>query len=79
MHQVQTARGPIDTAELGQTVMHEHVFVQNADIQQSYREEWGSEDERVAAAVTRLNSLAGQIEQMLVGNPRRYFENVDSC
>ena len=58
MTTVQTARGAVDSAELGQTLMHEHIFVLNADIQQNYPEEWGSEDERVADAVERLNDLA---------------------
>ena len=66
MPQVQTARGPIDTADLGQTLMHEHVFVLNAEIQQNYPEEWGSEDERVADAVTRLNALSGLGVQTIV-------------
>jgi phosphotriesterase-related protein len=56
---VQTVRGPVDTAELGQTLMHEHVFVLTADVQQNYPEEWGSEEERVADAVEKLNRLAG--------------------
>lgn len=59
MPQVQTARGPIDTAELGPTLMHEHVFVLTADVQQNYPAEWGSEEERVADAVQRLTSLHG--------------------
>ena len=58
MPQVQTVKGPVDTAELGQTLMHEHVFVLTADVQQNYPEEWGSEDERVADAVGKLRSLA---------------------
>ena len=58
MPQVQTVNGPVDTAELGQTLMHEHVFVLTADVQQNYPEEWGSEDERVADAVGKLQSLA---------------------
>ncbi len=57
MPQVQTARGPVDEAELGQTLMHEHVFVLSADVQQNYPAEWGSEDQRVADAVQRLTSL----------------------
>ncbi|SDF77500.1 phosphotriesterase-related protein [Blastococcus aurantiacus] len=57
MPQVQTVRGPVDTAELGQTLMHEHVFVLTADMQQNYPEEWGSEDERVADAVGKLRAL----------------------
>ena len=58
MTQVQTARGPVDSAELGQTLMHEHIFVLTPDVQQNYPEEWGSEDDRVADAVERLNKLA---------------------
>lgn len=58
MPQVQTVKGPVDTAELGQTLMHEHVFVLTADVQQNYPEEWGSEDERVADAVGKLQGLA---------------------
>ncbi len=58
MPQVQTVRGPVDVAELGQTLMHEHVFVLTADMQQNYPEEWGSEDQRVADAVGKLQALA---------------------
>jgi phosphotriesterase-related protein len=58
MTQVQTVRGPVDTAQLGETLMHEHIFVLNADVQQNYPEEWGDEDARVADAVERLNSVA---------------------
>jgi phosphotriesterase-related protein len=57
-HTVETVTGPVDTAELGQTLMHEHVFVLNADVQQNYPEEWGSEDDRVADAVQKLTKLA---------------------
>ena len=59
MPQVQTARGPIDTAELGPTLMHEHIFVLTPDVQQNYPQEWGSEEDRIADAVTRLNEVAG--------------------
>lgn len=57
MPQVQTARGPIGTAALGTTLMHEHVFVLTPDVQQNHPAEWGSEDDRVADAVRRLSSL----------------------
>ncbi len=60
MSQVNTVRGPIDSAELGRTYMHEHVFVLTPDVQQNYPDEWGSEDERVADAVTKLRALAEQ-------------------
>ena len=60
MAEVQTVRGPVDTAELGRTYMHEHVFVLTADAQQNWPQEWGSEDERVADAVAKLQALADQ-------------------
>jgi phosphotriesterase-related protein len=56
--QVQTVQGPVDTAELGQVLMHEHVFVLTADVQQNYPEEWGGEEQRVADAVEKLTALA---------------------
>jgi len=58
--QVQTVRGPVDTAELGPTLMHEHVFVLSADVQQNYPEEWGDEEERIADAVRKLTELASR-------------------
>ena len=58
MSEVHTVRGPIDTADLGRTYMHEHVFVLTPDVQQNYPDEWGDEDARVADAVTKLSELA---------------------
>jgi phosphotriesterase-related protein len=58
MAQVQTARGPVEAASLGRVLMHEHIFVLTADVQQNYPEEWGDEDERVADAVRRLRELS---------------------
>ena len=60
MATVETIRGPVDTADLGRTYMHEHVFVLDADVQQNFPSEWGSEDERVADAVVKLKALAAQ-------------------
>ena len=60
MATVETVRGAIDTADLGPTYMHEHVFVLDADVQQNYPAEWGSEDDRVADAVGKLRALAAQ-------------------
>lgn len=54
--QVETARGPIDTSELGQTLMHEHVFVLNTEVEQNYPEKW-DEEERVADAIAKLTDL----------------------
>jgi phosphotriesterase-related protein len=60
MPNVETARGPVDTSELGRTYMHEHVFVLTPEVQQNYPEQWGSEDDRVADAVSKLKALAAQ-------------------
>jgi len=60
MATVETIRGAIDTADLGPTYMHEHVFVLDPDVQQNYPAEWGSEDDRVADAIGKLKALAAQ-------------------
>lgn len=58
MPTVETVRGPVDTADLGATLMHEHVFVLSTEHVQNYGAgDWWDEDERVADAVTQLNEL----------------------
>jgi phosphotriesterase-related protein len=57
MPQVNTAREPIDTADLGVTLMHEHVFVLSTEVNENYPETWGDEAQREADAVRRLNEL----------------------
>lgn len=54
---LNTVRGPIDTAQLGVTLMHEHVFVLSTEIMQNFPGPWGEEERRVADAVVRLNEL----------------------
>jgi len=54
---VNTVRGAIDPAQLGVTLMHEHVFILSAEIMQNFPEGWGYEEKRVADAITRLNQL----------------------
>jgi phosphotriesterase-related protein len=54
---VHTARGPVDTADLGRTLMHEHVFVLTPDSQRQWSDEWDEEAE-VANAISKLNELA---------------------
>lgn len=60
MAQVETVRGPVDTADLGRTYMHEHIFVLTADVQANYPEEWGHEENRIADAVAMLKALRAQ-------------------
>ena len=57
MAQINTVRGPVDTSQLGATLMHEHVFVLSTEIMQNYPEAWGDEEQRISDAVNRLNEL----------------------
>lgn len=53
---LHTVGGPVDTADLGSTLMHEHIFVLTADVQHNYPDGW-DEQARVADAVARLTEL----------------------
>jgi phosphotriesterase-related protein len=57
IREVQTVRGGIATADLGVTLMHEHVFVLSPEIMANYPEGWGDEQAREDAAVEKLNAL----------------------
>jgi phosphotriesterase-related protein len=54
---LNTARGSIDTADLGVTLMHEHVFVLSPEIIDNYPDVWGDEAKRELDAIARLNEL----------------------
>ncbi|MFN0089528.1 MAG: phosphotriesterase [Acidimicrobiales bacterium] len=58
MPTVETARGTIDAEQLGATLMHEHIFVLNPEMQQNFDTGW-DEDAVCADAVARLNELKG--------------------
>lgn len=53
---VHTVRGPVDSGELGVTLMHEHIFVLTPEVQHNYPGGW---DERAGIddAVARLTEL----------------------
>jgi phosphotriesterase-related protein len=51
---VNTVMGPVEPADLGTTLMHEHVFVLTDEVQNNYQTDWGSESQRIAEAVTEL-------------------------
>ncbi|MGB3481768.1 MAG: phosphotriesterase-related protein [Mycobacterium sp.] len=57
MPHVNTARGVVDTGDLGVTLMHEHVFMMTTEITQNYPDGFGDEARREADAVSRLNAL----------------------
>jgi len=54
---VNTARGAIDAADLGVTLMHEHVFIMSTEIMENYPEGWGDGARREADAIARLDEL----------------------
>lgn len=54
---INSVLGPVDAADLGVTLAHEHVFVLTADSQQQWLGEW-DEEPRVAEAVAKLRELA---------------------
>ena len=66
MSTVQTARGPIDSKQLGVTLMHEHIFVLSTEIMQNYPEAWGDEEKRVDDAIARMNELYSRGVQSVV-------------
>lgn len=57
MASVETVRGPVDLADLGQTLMHEHVFVLSTEHAQNYGSSWWDEEARVADAIRKLDAL----------------------
>jgi phosphotriesterase-related protein len=61
MSLVPTIRGPVDVADLGPTLMHEHVFVMAPEALVNYGAVYGpsywDEDERVADAIAKLRRL----------------------
>ncbi|WP_214414434.1 phosphotriesterase family protein [Sphaerisporangium fuscum] len=56
MSRIETVRGPVDSADLGVTLMHEHIFVLTTEMRENYPSEWGSEEERVSDAVAKLQA-----------------------
>ncbi|WP_225725825.1 MULTISPECIES: phosphotriesterase [unclassified Nocardia] len=61
MPTVQTVRGAVDVDDLGQTLMHEHVFTLNTEHLQNYGDgRWWDEEQQVADAIARLRSLVGK-------------------
>lgn len=58
MTEIQTVAGSVESADLGVTLMHEHIFTLTREVQENYPEEWGSEDDRVADAVDKLSKAS---------------------
>jgi len=56
MPNVETLRGPIDTSQLGFTLMHEHVFVLSEGVNQAFPQLWDEE--------TQTANARGRLQQM---------------
>ena len=54
---LNTARGAIGIADLGVTLMHEHVFLMTTEVIENYPEGWGDGARREADAIVRLDEL----------------------
>ncbi|MDP9849954.1 phosphotriesterase family protein [Streptosporangium lutulentum] len=58
---VNTVRGPVEVSELGQTLMHEHIFVLSTEHVDNYGVgAWWDEEHRVADAVAKLRAVAAK-------------------
>jgi phosphotriesterase-related protein len=57
MAHINSVRGALEPSELGVTLMHEHIFVLSTEIMQNFPEAWGDEEQRIAAAIARMNEL----------------------
>jgi phosphotriesterase-related protein len=65
MPQVETLRGPIDTTQLGFTLMHEHVFVLSEGVYESFPALWDQAGQ-TATAREKLAALADAGVQTIV-------------
>jgi phosphotriesterase-related protein len=57
MASVETVRGRVNLGDLGQTLMHEHVFVLSTEHVHNYGSSWWDEEARVADAIAKLNAV----------------------
>ncbi len=77
---ISTVRGPIEPADLGPTLMHEHIFVLSPEILQNFPDAWGDEEQRSADAAARLNELhvrgVGAVLDLTVIGLGRYIPRI---
>ena len=58
MSTVNTVTGPVDSGDLGPTLIHEHIFVLGEEYRENYQDDW-DEDRKIADAVRDLRELKG--------------------
>jgi phosphotriesterase-related protein len=57
MDKVETARGPVDADRLGATLMHEHIFIRNPELETNYPNETWNQDRFVSLACEKFREL----------------------
>jgi len=57
METVETARGPVDVNRLGATLMHEHIFIRNPELETNYPNEVWNQERFVGLAVEAFRAL----------------------
>jgi phosphotriesterase-related protein len=79
MATVETVRGPVDTSQLGQVLMHEHIFVLTPELMENYDTGW-DEELRVSEAIGRLKELKANgidtIVDLTVAGLGRYIPRI---
>lgn len=79
MATVETVRGAVDTSQLGQVLMHEHIFVLTPELMENYDTGW-DEETRVSEAVARLKELKANgidtIVDLTVAGLGRYIPRI---
>jgi phosphotriesterase-related protein len=80
MTAISTVRGPVESSSLGMTLMHEHIFVLNTEIVQTYPAVWGDEQRRIEDAANQLNELVaagvGSIVDLTVIGQGRFIPRI---
>ena len=79
MAMVETVRGSVDTSQLGQVLMHEHIFVLTPELMENYDTGW-DEETRVREAIARLKELKANgidtIVDLTVAGLGRYIPRI---
>ena len=83
MTTVETALGSLATAQLGPTLMHEHIVTRSPGVHENWPHLFernailAMAEQKLADLHTRgIRTIVDQIDQMLVRDPRAIFEAV---
>ncbi len=57
MEKIETARGPVGVEKIGATLMHEHIFVRNPELEQNYKNAYWDDETCIALACDQFKQL----------------------